>query len=123
MFFMGYSSNIQLLLAQNVREGRLAQRLSQQQLADMVDVSVLSISNIERGFSWPKPETLDKIADILKMAPYELFLTATDEIASKASLVSTIDSIIHEMRDFQQGLINLHPARTYRISHPIKHKK
>ena len=121
---MEHSSNIQQVLAQNIREARNAQNLSQQQLADMVEISVLSISNIERGTSWPKPETLEKIAEKLKIAPYQLFLNETDELAPKDVLANKIERFVHEMqeyqKDLQQGTLVGHQKIPYNIKHPIK---
>lgn len=89
----------------------------------MVEISVLSISNIERGTSWPKPETLEKIASILKVAPYQLFLSETDELAPKDVLANKIQRFVQEMQEYQkdlQGTNADHQSISYHIKHPIK---
>ena len=124
---MEHSSNIQRLLAKNLREARLERNLSQQQLADLVEISVLSISNIERCTSWPRPQTLDKIAAKLHLSPYELFLNKQkDEVAPKATLAKTVNTFIQQMTEMSvdlQGPHSGHPKVTYHIKHPIKSKK
>lgn len=47
--------------------------LTQVELAERVGVSQVGISLIERGESWPKPETLAKLATALGVTTAELF--------------------------------------------------
>lgn len=51
--------------------GRLQQ--TQEQLADKTQLTVESISNMERGLYGPKFENLEKIAAVLKVEVKELF--------------------------------------------------
>lgn len=47
--------------------------LTQEQLAAKIDLSIESISNIERGIHGPKFENLEKIAKVLKVPVKEMF--------------------------------------------------
>lgn len=47
--------------------------MTQEQLADAVDLTVESISNIERGIHAPKFDNLEKIAQILNVQVVSLF--------------------------------------------------
>jgi len=47
--------------------------LTQEQLAAKIDLSIESISNIERGIHGPKFENLEKIAKVLKIPVKEMF--------------------------------------------------
>ena len=47
--------------------------ITQEQLADMADLSVESISNIERGVFAPKFENLEKLANVLNVDVKTLF--------------------------------------------------
>lgn len=53
---------------------RLAAKMTQEQLADSVGVTIESISNIERGIHGPSFDTLEKIADVLKVSVKNLFM-------------------------------------------------
>jgi tetratricopeptide (TPR) repeat protein/transcriptional regulator with XRE-family HTH domain len=49
-----------------LRAGRLAAGLSQQELAERSDLSIRTISNLERGRAkWPHPDTVRRLADAL----------------------------------------------------------
>jgi transcriptional regulator with XRE-family HTH domain len=56
-----------------LREIRLKRRMTQEQFAEMLDVSVDFLSLIERGKNAPSFETLDKIAKRLRMTVADLF--------------------------------------------------
>ena len=47
--------------------------MTQEQLADKTQLTVESISNMERGLYGPKFENLEKIAAVLKVQVKELF--------------------------------------------------
>jgi len=54
-------------------ELRKAKGLSQEKLAELVNLSITSLSQIETGASFPKSETLEKFADVLKISMKDLF--------------------------------------------------
>ena len=62
------------LLASNLKRLRADAGLSQAALAEAADVSNKLISEIERGITWPREETLIAIADALRAKPAELLL-------------------------------------------------
>lgn len=61
-----------------LREARKQAGLTQQVLADKVGVSKNSISNYEKGASFPLPYTLYDLAEVLHVDPKE-FLREEDE--------------------------------------------
>ena len=64
---------IEKRLGHKVTEFRLALGLTQAQLAEKADISVESISRLERGKTIPSLKTLDRIAKILKTSLSQLF--------------------------------------------------
>lgn len=52
---------------------RRAQGLTQEQLAAKTELTIETISNIERGVHAPRFNTLEKIADCLELHVKELF--------------------------------------------------
>ena len=56
-----------------VAEVRKARGLTQQQLAEKLDVSLVSIAYIETGKRWPRLATLHRIVDCLGVSLGELF--------------------------------------------------
>ncbi len=67
-------NDIKELLGKRIREIRKSQNLTQDSLAELVGVESPSISNIENGKYYPTNENLQKIADVLKVKPYELYM-------------------------------------------------
>jgi len=61
------------ILGNNIKRCRLKNNLSQLSLAEKVDISTNFISDIERSKAWVSPNTLVKLASVLKIEPYELF--------------------------------------------------
>lgn len=57
----------------HLREIRAQRRMTQEQFAETLDLSVDFLSLIERGKNAPSFETLDKIAKRLKMSVADLF--------------------------------------------------
>lgn len=53
---------------------RISAKMTQEQLANGVGVTIESISNIERGIHGPSFDTLEKIAEVLKTPVQNLFL-------------------------------------------------
>lgn len=56
-----------------IAEIRRKRGLTQEQLAELADMTTLSLSYIEQGRRWPRLITLHKLADRLKVPVAELF--------------------------------------------------
>lgn len=57
------------IVAANVRRIRRSLGMTQQQLADVIDVSQPQICDIERGRSEIRSDTIDRLAEALGVAP------------------------------------------------------
>jgi transcriptional regulator with XRE-family HTH domain len=60
-------------LGQNIKNLRTHRQYSQAELAEKADISIIYLSNIERGKKYPKPAILTQIAEGLDVEIYELF--------------------------------------------------
>ena len=67
-------SNLKKLLGKRIKELRLARKMTQEQLAELVDIGAASLSKIEIGMYHPTGENLEKIAEALNVEPYELYI-------------------------------------------------
>lgn len=103
-------SGIGKKLGPKITEARLSLKLTQSQLAEKVDVSVETISRIERGVSFPSLKTIEKIAVVLKVPLKTLFEFESDqsrnqrcerELAKLIGCLRTLDNkdikLIHEI--------------------------
>jgi len=63
------------ILGKNIKFFRFRNEFSQANLAEIVNISITFLSNIERGLKFPKPDILTKIAEGLGVNVFELFKT------------------------------------------------
>lgn len=65
--------NLKQQFGQHLAELRRARKMSQEDLAFLLDVSVETVSHIERGIHGPRFDLLEDISRTLGVAPKELF--------------------------------------------------
>ena len=65
--------NLKQNIGKRIQELRKSRDLTQEKLAEMVDVAQNSLSNIETGTSFFTAETFEKLVKALKIEPSELF--------------------------------------------------
>ncbi len=70
-------------LGLRIRALRRLKRVTQQELASMIKISVTTLSYIERGRKDPSPQLLERIARQLDVPGEELFLIREREEAAK----------------------------------------
>lgn len=66
--------NIKILLGKRIKELRQKRQYTQEKLAEMANIEIPSLSNIENGKNYPNHETLYKLATALNVRPFELFI-------------------------------------------------
>ena len=67
------SSEIKILLGKRIKELRKQQNLTQEQLAEKMDIDQRNLSKIECGNNFITAETLSKLLKSLSIEPQELF--------------------------------------------------
>lgn len=71
-------STLRSLFGRRLRQLRLQRNLTQERLAEGAGVSVDLISNIERGINAPSFETLERLAESLRVSVKDLFVFTDD---------------------------------------------
>ena len=66
-------SNLKVGLGKRIKKIRESKNFTQKYLAELVGIEQATLSNIERGKSYPSVDTLQKIADSLGVEPYLLY--------------------------------------------------
>jgi transcriptional regulator with XRE-family HTH domain len=66
------------LLASNIKSFRKKWGLSQERLAEAADLSAQTISDIEGCRTWVSDKTLERLAQVLKVAIFELFMPSLE---------------------------------------------
>ena len=75
---MNGKTHIRTVIAGNVKKYRKLRQLTQENLAELTDVSNTYIANIECGKTWISDKTLEKIAKALHIEEYLLFIQEKD---------------------------------------------
>ena len=85
--------NLKEKLGQNIKKYRKLNNVTQEKLAEIVDMEINSISSIERGIYMPAPENLVKLASALNVKISYLF-NFDDELSCddcKSEIISNLD--------------------------------
>ncbi len=85
-------------LGARIQEERKKARLTQEELAERVDLSVNYIGYIERGKQAPYLKTLERIADALGIEVYELFLFKEEgrDVESEEEAIKELVLTVHK---------------------------
>ncbi len=83
----------------NLKYYRKLSGLRQLDLALEIDKSTNYINSIENGKYFPSPETIEKIADVLKIDPTELFNKMNIEKSKDDISKSSIDAIEKQLTE------------------------
>lgn len=79
-------------LGKRIKELREQKNLSQEYIAERLDINPANYWRIENGVSYPKPENLEKICEILNVKAHELF--AFEHIQSIEDIKNELQEII-----------------------------
>jgi transcriptional regulator with XRE-family HTH domain len=83
---IGYMSTVRELLSANIKAKRSELGLTQEKLAELVDVSYQMIHDIEGCRTWVSDKTLQRLSKALEVDIYELLCPlATDRTSDKKS--------------------------------------
>ena len=86
--------NTKELLGLRVKEYRKQKKITQEKLAELIGVDNGYISKLEIGQNFPSIKTLEKIADILEVDLYKLFMYTTENnIDYKSEIIKIYDSL------------------------------
>ncbi|MCL2269985.1 MAG: helix-turn-helix domain-containing protein [Treponema sp.] len=69
--------DLRAILSQNIKKFRGYRKLSQAEFAELIDISIPFLSDIENSKKWVSPVTLAKMADALNIDAYELLKPET----------------------------------------------
>jgi len=67
--------SIKNLFGKRIKELRKARNLTQEQLAELVDIDTRNIIKIENAETFPRVKTLDKLLEIFQISASEIFQT------------------------------------------------
>ena len=90
----GFMMNIKQLIGLRIKELRKAKHLSQEKLAEMLDISQNALSYIETGENFFSSDTLEKLINALEIEPQELMTFA--HLQSSDKLLNEIVEMLNK---------------------------
>ena len=99
------------LLGQRIKTLRKAKSLSQEKLANLIDKSVDTISNIERGIFAPRLDTALEIANALEIELFELFQVREMPLEDKEKM-KLLDEIFSLLKDQPDEILQFTLSQT-----------
>ena len=94
--------NIKKTLGEKIKRVRKQRGLTQEQLAELIDIAPKNLSKIEVGACFVTAETLEKLLVALDVSTEELF--ANDHIKEPDELLADIYSKLDSIKSDQQKL-------------------
>lgn len=86
-------SDIKKLLGKKIKQLRKDKDLTQEKLAELINIEIPSLSNIETGKYSPSVETLQKLSEVLNVEPWELYyFNNVSQEKMKKYVMSKIDN-------------------------------
>ncbi|MBQ0052628.1 MAG: helix-turn-helix transcriptional regulator [Treponema sp.] len=93
------SEELQTIFSENLRRYRRLNNFTQQHLAELADISVGYLCDLESGKKWGTADTITKLANALKIQPYQMYFQ------QKPSLENSVYSdLINLSQNFKQYL-------------------
>ncbi len=81
------------MFGQRLRELRIAKKLTQETVAELIDIKPENYSRIENGLSFPKPENIVKLSRVLDVEIAELF-----QFSHLNDYEKILDTIINKLK-------------------------
>lgn len=103
-----------VLLGHRIKKLRKERGLSQEQLAERIDKSVDTVSNIERGKFSPRLDTALELAEALDVEVFELFQVRDLPLEDKEK-TKLLDEIFDLLKDQSDEILQFTLAQTKQI--------
>lgn len=94
--------NLKTKLGKRIKSLRKSRNITQERLAEIINMDITSLSKIETGRNYPQPETLEKISKALNLDISRMFIFKTP--ATNQDYVETIKQNIQAMENDTQKL-------------------
>ena len=103
-----YGVNIRSLFSRNLKRLRGISSLSQMNLAEKAGLTHNFINDIENGKKWVSAETIARLADALKVEPYQFFISGSNWDYGETGILSVF---LNDFRDSFEKMLNEYQGR------------
>lgn len=84
----------------SLKKLRKEKKLTQEELAEKLDMSPHAISSIERGINFPSAKTLDKINDVFNLKETGFYnLSSNKENNNRRECINDVINLLHKLDD------------------------
>lgn len=87
-------SSFKLKFGKRIKELRKSKGLTQEQIAELINIEPPNISKIECGMHFPQPEKIEKIAKVLEVEIKDLF--EFEHFQQKQDLIKFIEEALND---------------------------
>ena len=98
--------NLKQKLGKRIQELRKSQSMTQEKLAEKINMDITSLSKIETGRNYPQPETVEKIANAFGIEVEQLFMFGKN--FTNEDYINAINKNILFIRNNEEKLKILH---------------
>ena len=102
--------NLKTKLGQRIKYLRKNLNITQEKLAELINMDITSLSKIETGRNYPQPETVEKIANALNVDISQLF--SFQDLKSKEDYISAINKNLSHIANNEEKLKLLYKIST-----------
>ena len=110
--------DLRAILSQNIKKYRIFRKLTQAEFAEIINISIPFLSDIENGKKWISPVTLAKMADALNIDAYELLKPDTIIPDNAVNILEKYTAEIHQV--FEETLDHIHNNYIKQIKKKLK---
>lgn len=97
---MGFNICMKKMFGQRLRELRTAKKLTQETVAELIDIKPENYSRIENGLSFPKPENIVKLSKVLGVEVAEMF-----QFSHLNDYEKILDAIIKKLKSDKEATV------------------
>lgn len=94
--------NLKSKLGLRIKYLRKSQNITQEKLAELINMDITSLSKIETGRNYPQPDTLEKISNALGVEVFNLFTFA--ENLSAKDYLDAINKNLQILKDNEEKM-------------------
>lgn len=103
-------NNLKIKLGQRIKSLRKNSNITQETLAELINMDITSLSKIETGRNYPQPETIEKIANALNVDIAQLF--SFQDLKTKEDYLSAINKNLSHIANDEEKLKLLYKIST-----------
>ncbi len=105
--------NLKTKLGQKIKYLRKQQNITQEKLAELINMDITSLSKIETGRNYPQPETIEKISKALNVEIGQIFTFQSPE--TKEDYIKAINRNIQIIENNEEKLRILYNITSFFI--------